>query len=319
MRKFGLALALIGMAACNNAPIDNAEWTIPENCSAYVGVDRQGETVKNTLRCDLVSGETERFFFLYIPEAYKAQTSDVPLLMSLHGYTSRAVWHMGYTGFQPIADREGFLLAYPHGEILQSSGETHWNVGGWTLGSQTDDVEFLNDMIAFISDNFAVDTDRIYSAGMSNGGFMSYHLACQPGSQLAAIASVTGSMTHETFDTCRPDGPVPVLQKHGGSDATVPVTGNEYSRALADVMAFWTANNECEAGTAEENLEDVNKDGIRGVHSLSTSCALGADVEYMLLDNYEHKWPISGNGDEVHAADEIWNFLSRYDSSGKIE
>ena len=39
---------------------------------------------------------------------------------------------------------------------------------------------------------------------MSNGGFMNYRLACELGTKIAAIASVTGSMTPETLEACNP-------------------------------------------------------------------------------------------------------------------
>ena len=61
---------------------------------------------------------------------------------------------------------------------------------------------------------------------MSNGGFMSYHLACNLSSKIAAIASVTGSMSKQTYESCSPEHPTPVLQIHGTLDGTVPFDGN---------------------------------------------------------------------------------------------
>ena len=59
---------------------------------------------------------------------------------------------MNYTGFQSIADQNGFLVIYPQGTLLPSTGQTHWNVGGWTTGSTTDDVGFINEVIEFLDD-----------------------------------------------------------------------------------------------------------------------------------------------------------------------
>ena len=49
------------------------------------------------------------------------------------------------------------------------------NSGGWTAGSDVDDVDFINTIIDWVSGEYNIDQERIYSTGMSNGGFMSYH------------------------------------------------------------------------------------------------------------------------------------------------
>ena len=119
-----------------------------------------------------------RELYIYIPANYSENGSPVPLLFSLHGYTSRAIWNLGYTGFRSIADEEGFIVIYPQGSILPTTGQTHWNVGGWTTTSTTDDIDFIESLIDWTGANFNINLDRVYSTGMSNGGFMSYHLVC---------------------------------------------------------------------------------------------------------------------------------------------
>ena len=56
---------------------------------------------------------------------------------------------------------------------------------------------------------------------MSNGGYMSYHLACNT-NLFAAVASVAGSMTPETYNNCSPTNATSILQIHGLQDFTVP-------------------------------------------------------------------------------------------------
>ena len=92
---------------------------------------------------------------------------------------------------------------------------------------------------------YRIDPDRIYSTGMSNGGFMSYRLACELGTKIAAIASVTGSMTPETLEACNPAHPTSVLQIHGVLDNTVPRSGNDEMKPIDEVMTFWQINNRC--------------------------------------------------------------------------
>ena len=49
-----------------------------------------------------------------------------------------------------------------------------------------DDVGFINAVVNDISANVGVDASRVYATGISNGGMMSYALACNTGT-FAAI------------------------------------------------------------------------------------------------------------------------------------
>ena len=57
-----------------------------------------------------------------------------------------------------------------------TNSSSHWNVGGWTVGSNVKDIEFIDTVIELVKNKINLDQTRIYSSGMSNGGFMSYHL-----------------------------------------------------------------------------------------------------------------------------------------------
>ncbi len=54
---------------------------------------------------------------------------------------------------------------------------------------------------------------------------MSYELACQLSGRIAAIASVTGSMSAVGFINCNADRPMPILEIHGTNDAVVVSDG----------------------------------------------------------------------------------------------
>ena len=258
----------------------------------------------------------ERQLYVYIPESYSESSEPVPLLFSLHGYTSRAIWNLGYTGFQPLADQDNFMVIYPQGSILNTTGQTHWNVGGWTIGSTTDDVDFIESLIDWFGANYNINLDRVYSTGMSNGGFMSYHLACNLSSKIAAIASVTGSMTNQTYNSCNPIHPTSVLQIHGSSDTTVPYAGNSIMKSIPDVMDYWETYNICNSLVVEE-VPDTNGDGSTGEVSYYSQCLVGVEVHLWYLTNFGHSWP-SMPSDDIHAASAIWNFLKQYDINGLI-
>ena len=88
-------------------------------------------------------------------------------------------------------------------------------------GSTIDDVGFTEALIDELANLYTINLDRVYATGMSNGGFMSFLLACQLSEKIAAIASVTlNSMTLDTYDNCKAQHPTPILQIHGTSDKT---------------------------------------------------------------------------------------------------
>ena len=274
-------------------------------------------TYANTLYCTSKRNTLDREFYIFVPDGIDTTNSQVPLLFSLHGYTSRAIWNLGYTGFQPIANAEKFIVIYPQGTILASTGETHWNVGGWTVGSTTDDVDYLSSLIDWAYSEYRINLDRVYSTGMSNGGFMSYHLACNLSSKIAAIASVTGSMTPQTYNSCNPVHSTAVLQIHGTSDGVVPYYGNSISRPISTVMSYWENYNDCKDETIN-TIEDENGDGDGGIEYLYSQCLNDVNLRLLLMTNMGHEWPTGDGNNDIIAANEIWNFLKQFNIDGKI-
>ena len=273
-------------------------------------------STQNTYYCTMTRKGLNRELYIYIPANYSENGSPVPLLFSLHGYTSRAIWNLGYTGFRSIADEEGFIVIYPQGSILPTTGQTHWNVGGWTTSSTTDDIDFIESLIDWTGANFNINLDRVYSTGMSNGGFMSYHLACNLSSKVAAIASVTGSMTPQTYNSCNPIHPTPILQIHGLDDGVVPYYGNSVSRPIPEVIEYWKNYNDCSV-MAVGDLIDSNGDGYAGSMEMHEECLNDVSVQSWVLSGFGHTWP-SVPDDDIHAASVIWNFVKQYDINGFI-
>ena len=196
----------------------------------------------------------QRDYILYVPASYNSG-NPTPLLFNFHGYTSNASQQMWYGDFRSIADTANFLLVHPQGQA-DSTGNTHWNVG-WN-GSIGDDIGFTAALIDSLSAEYNINQDRIYSTGMSNGGFMSFNLACNLSHRFAAIASVTGSMGPLMMYNCNPTHPTPVMAIHGTLDATVPYAGSSWVKSIPDVLAYWTAHNQCDTQSTFTLLPDAN-------------------------------------------------------------
>ena len=187
----------------------------------------------------------DRTFILYVPSSYR-QFYKTTFVFNFHGYGSNASEQMAYGDLRSQADANGFILVHP--EALDDIyGTSYWNIKGWSQ-SVHDDVKFTENLINLLMDKYSINAERIYSTGMSNGGFFSFHLACNLNASFAAVASVTGSMTKSTFDSCNPRKPTPVMQIHGSLDFTVPYKGldTRNMKPIMDVMEYWKINNECD-------------------------------------------------------------------------
>ena len=257
----------------------------------------------------------QREYKLYIPASYNSNT-DVPLVLSFHGLTSNANLNFLYTKFHEIADTAGFILAHPQGVLLQ--GVPHWNVGLSGLSS-VDDIGFTNALLDTIISQYSIDQNRIYTCGMSNGGYMSFLLGCQLSSRFAAIASVTGSMTNSIYNQCNPTHPTPVLQIHGTMDPTVLYNGNFTSKPIENVIQYWSNYNNCNSIPIITNVPDlISWDGSNVIHYEYVGGDNGSVVEHFKVINGGHDWPGAWGNQDINASVEIWRFFSRFNVYGAI-
>ena len=272
----------------------------------------------NTKKCSLTHKTLERYYIIYVPES-GANEINMPVLFALHGYGSTAENHKNYTYYEPLAETNKFVVIYPQGSFYNGTftSGNHWNVGSWTLGSTTDDVDFIDEVIGLISKKESIDQNRIYSSGMSNGGFMSYHLACNLSSKFAAIVSVTGSMSKETLENCSPSHPTPVLQIHGTLDQTVKYDGDSTlnMEPIDNVLNYWSTYNSCDPTPAHSVIDypDFSID-----YKKYNNCLNSVNVELYKISNMGHTWP-SKNNYGISATEEVWNFVSQFDIYGKID
>ena len=276
---------------------------------------------QQTINASITHDGIQRDYILYIPELYDG-SSAVPLVLNFHGYGSNAAQQMFYGDFRDIADTEGFLLVHPEGTTF--IGNQFWNVGFPGISSTIDDVGFTEALIDELATLYTINLDRVYATGMSNGGFMSFLLACQLSEKIAAVASVTGSMTQDTFNDCNAQLPTPVLQIHGTEDDVVLYNGNTLSIPIADVISYWVDYNNCETTPSTTTLPDLDvSDGSTVEHSVYENSDNGITTEHMKVIGGGHTWPGSvlntaGTNQDIDASMEIWLFFSRYDINGPL-
>ena len=296
-----------------NAVIPTNQNNDPETCTEYQ---------QRILKCELTHKGLDRYYYIQLAHPEAEGLSSV--LFNLHGYGSDAIEQMNYTNFNNLANTKenNFILIHPQGAPLNTaltSSSSHWNSGGWTIGSTVDDVDFIDTIIALVSQKYDLNQNRIYSTGMSNGGFMSYHLACNLSSKIAAVASVTGSMSSETYESCNPDHPTSILQVHGSIDVTVPFQGNSAlgMRSVNDVMDYWKLYNACDVDPTSIIIDYFDIE-IAVQHDTYSNCLNDVHVELYKIEGMGHTWPYKGRYG-ISATEIIWEFINTYDINGRMD
>jgi polyhydroxybutyrate depolymerase len=283
-------------------------------CSGFSAFAQQ------TVNASITHDGMQRDYILYVPAVYDG-TVNVPLLFNFHGYTSNANQQLFYGDFRPIADTANFIIVHPQG-TLDNTNTTHFNVG-WG-GSTVDDVGFTSALIDTLMTQYSIDAERIYSTGMSNGGYMSFHLACNLSDRIAAVGSVTGAMVPTTLSNCNASHTTPVIQIHVTNDATVPYNGGALSEGIPDILNFWSTYNGCNPTPVIEAMPDIDPtDGStveKHCYYDNNGCTT---VLHYKIANGGHTWPgapfdIGGTNYDIDGSVEVWKFVSQFNIYGVI-
>lgn len=213
----------------------------------------------------------------------------LPVVMVLHGMgVNRADMSHAGNWRQAVSDRN-FIAVFPEGSLGS------WNAGPCCPPASlvgADDQTFLDRVYDDMQRQFAVDTDRVFLTGFSNGGVMTYSYACARTGLFRAIAPMAGS----NLSGCAADVPLPILHIHGNPDPVVPFDGSialtqilssEPFPVVTDTLATWARSNGCTADMATQSIaENVQ------LHDWS-NCDNDAAVELVEVAGAEHNWPDS--------------------------
>ena len=225
---------------------------------------------------------------------------------------------MGYSGKNEVAAEHGFAVCYPQG-LADGDGYNFWNVGYSFHQNQTvDDVNFLSSLAGYLQSEYGFDSQNTFVTGMSNGGDMSYMLACQANDVFRAIAPVAGCMMEEIYDTCD-SSPVPVLEIHGRNDNVTLWDGDMENNdgwgayySIEDAIDLWVETNDC---TSSENFIFPNtntSDGSYVINHRYFDCSENAEVWLYEIVGGGHDWPGASGNMDIQASEEIWGFFSEY-------
>ncbi|MFZ2658576.1 MAG: PHB depolymerase family esterase [Victivallales bacterium] len=262
-------------------------------CQYAAGQNR--DTVARTIKV----GELNRTCYLHVP-ANLLKDKAVALVLVFHGGGGTPAYAERETKFSELADREGFIVAYPEG--LKKS----WNDGRGeedvpAQHDKIDDLAFIAALIDDVSKDQRIDGKKVFSTGISNGAIFSYYLAVNLSSSIAAIAPVAGGLPKAYSNDFKPEKPVSVLIFHGTDDplvhyngGDVTVLGKKHSGIIPtdETISKWVERDGCNRDAIEEDVPD--KDAGDGCRVRKFTYAKGKDGTEVVLYRIEgggHTWP----------------------------
>ena len=253
-----------------------------------------------------------RNYLVYIPNSYDSEI-DYPLMFLFHGFGGIASEFMNTADMRDLAESKNFIVVYPQGLDLAGTG-SHWNCSNPSADnkSDVDDIGFIENLIdQLLIDYPVIDNKRIYAAGYSNGGFMSYYLACNS-KKFAAIGSVAGTMLDDSYQNCNAQFPTAMINIHGTDDFDVPYVGNSYYPSIPDVVDWWKNFNKT------TNLDLLsNQDGTIEQY-IYYDDAGDRFVEHIKVIGGGHYWDDKLNYEGKNTSGLIWEFVSNFDIDGVI-
>lgn len=259
-------------------------------CSTAAPIPPRDEDFEAVLEVD----DLRRTYQVHLPPDYTSEI-EYPLLLALHGAGFGGSGMRGSTGLDSVADRYGFVVAYPDGVS-----------GGWvwdpSFSETVDDVKFLTKLLERLDAQVSLDPDRIYAAGFSAGGMMTQKLACSRPGRLAGIAVVGATLPRRVGTECLSlaarGGALSVVSILGTGDPLIPFDGDTASSDLAllsaaETMGIWAARNGCASQpdttvAFEDPLYDITTRRIR-----YRDCTGTLETELYAMEGAGHIWPVT--------------------------
>jgi polyhydroxybutyrate depolymerase len=269
-------------------------------------------------------GGTPRSFLITVPGSHDG-SRPLPVVFSFHGLYEGARVHTQMSEWSGIAEREGFVVVFPHGRF----DPVRWDAD--PVSDPNEDIRFVEAILERLGDELCLDQRRVYASGLSYGAFMTSLVACKLSARFAAVAPVAGVRLAEPCDGQRP---VPLVTFHGTDDAIVlfnggfgaiPVGGETPTAPPpADLdgpgtpayVAGWAERNGCDPDPTDTQ---TSAEILHRVYD----CPDGADVEFFIVLGGGHTWPgsefsraiesiVGHTTFDIHASEEAWRFFTRF-------
>ena len=215
-----------------------------------------------------------RSYVLHAPSGLAG--TQVPLVVSLHGFSSDGEAHAQQSGWRAFANGHNFIVAFPHGNYRS------WNFSQYGAG----DITWLRSVVADIAATWCIDPARVHVSGHSNGAYMSQRVACDASDLFASAAEYAGGAPDSFFYACNPSRGIGVALFHGEADTVVPHAAGVQARD------GWVSRLSCGAVPASEATGD-------GTLLRYTGCRNGVQVVWRSYPGQGHLWPTGARQQDI--------------------
>ena len=197
-----------------------------------------------------------RRYFVYTPTGYTLDRR-VPMVVMLHGCTQTPAGSAAGTKWNPLADRQTFVVVYPE----QSSRDNPLSCWNWFIpvhqvrgSGEAGVIAGISQQVMTTDTRWNIDPGRVYVAGMSAGAAMTVLLGATYPDLYAAIAVHSGLEYQAATDASTAQavmtngGPNPVQQGKAAFD-----TMNGHARLVPTIVFH---------GTADRVVNSINGDQV---------------------------------------------------------
>ena len=252
-----------------------------------------GDLVVGVSEFTLTAGGADHPVRVFVPSTYAGAA--LPLVVNWHGLGGNGREQAAVTRYEELAEREGFIAVHPTGVPAEGDSRNSWQLA--PTPGERDDLRFVDHLLDRLIADWCVDANRVYSTGMSNGGFFTARLVCEMADRLAAASSVAG-LYH--VDDCAPSRPVPYRAYHGTDDTFVPFDGDGrsvllgagsdpalsvfFEQVMPDEFAEFAADAGCDPTPTATTIDDVIRYDYIG-------CTNDTPMSFFEVTGGGHTWP----------------------------
>ncbi len=250
-----------------------------------------------------------RTFIIHTPAGYNGD-NQYPVVFNLHGLNSNAAQEEIYSQFDVTADAQQMIVVYPNA-INQS----------WAIGNTTD-VDFISHLADTIRTRYSCN-DCLFFTGISDGGFMTYKLACALSKPITAIAVVSGNMSQFLENNCVIANGIPVMHFHGTADPLVNYNGTLGIPPVETTIQWWVTQDNCNPTPVFTAIPDIHMDDGCTVERYEYPDGNnGSEVIFYKIINGGHTWPgaipvppLGNTNQDIEASTLIGEFFHGFCSS----
>lgn len=264
----------------------------------------------------------------HIPKKLRRRNRSLVLCLHDGGESPESTMRLTRRGFNKLSEKNNFIVGYPEAlnEYWNDAREDSISLSHY---DEVDDVGFMDRVIEYAIDSFQVDPDKVYVAGFSEGGMMTFRLACEMSDRIQGFAMVAASMPLDQIVECTPDTTVSFMMINGTRDPILPIEGGQLTieeqelgsmLAAEEALNYWLEENECSDRSSTKDMANRDTfDETRSERTTFSDCNNKNKLVLIKVVNGGHTWPggrqfqneksIGKVSQDFDATQEIWKFF----------